>query len=478
MSVWERGLEVLAAWNRAVNGLVWGPPGLALLLGAGLYLTVRSGLFPLRHAGLWLRCTLGTLFARQAPARPERGRAGLSPFQSVCTALAASLGTGNIVGVATAILNGGPGAVFWMWVMALLGMMTGYTETVLGVCYRQPGAHGGWVGGPMYYLRDGLGARPGCRAAGRALAACFAAACVLASFGIGNMSQANAIAENLRAAFGVPPWLTGLALAAVCGAAILGGLQRVAAVTEKLVPLMAAGYIAGAAVVLLSLHRQLPAAVASIFQGALGLRAAAGGTAGYAVRQAVGWGLRRGAFSNEAGLGSAVMAHASADTREPVQQGMWGIFAVFLDTIVVCTLTALVLLTSGVTQPGGAAVQAGAGALVGQAFGRVFGAAGPAFLAAAVLLFACSTILGWSHYGTVAFAYLFGERAAAAYRGVFAAAVFCGAVLPLELVWALSDTFNGLMMVPNLVGVLALSGGVMRHTQAYLARQQGPALGA
>ena len=458
----------------AVNGIVWGPLGLGLLFGTGLLLTVRTGGFQLRRCGYWMRHTLGAILTdRSVTAHTAREEQAISQFQSLCTALASTIGTGNLVGVATAILSGGPGAVFWMWVMALLGMMTSYAENVLGIYYRRKDPAGGWRGGPMYYLRDGLGSRPGCKLPGQVLAALFAAFCALASFGIGNLSQLNSIAGNLRAAFGVPEAVTGAVLAAVSAVILLGGLKRVAAVAEKLVPAMALLYIVGALTVVGVHITAVPAALAAIVKGAFGLQAVGGGVVGYGLSRAITWGFKRGAFSNEAGLGSSVMVHAASNVKEPVQQGMWGIFEVFADTMVVCTLTALVVLTSGLVEPdtGRMAVGAAGSALVGQAFDAVFGALGAKLIAVCVLLFAYSTTLGWSCYGCKAVEYLFGAGAGAGYRVLFVAVMPLGAVMRLDLAWALSDTFNGLMMLPNLIGVVALSGTVVRITQNYLARK-------
>ena len=462
-----QGIEV-------VNGIVWGPLGLGLLFGTGLLLTVRTGCFQLRRWGYWMRHTLGAILTdRSVTAHTAREEQAISQFQSMCTALASTIGTGNLVGVATAILSGGAGAVFWMWVMALLGMATSYAENVLGIYYRRKDPAGGWRGGPMYYLRDGLGGKPGCRLTGRVLAALFAVFCALASFGIGNLSQLNSIAGNLKAAFGLPEAATGAVLAAVSAVILLGGLKRVAAVAEKLVPAMALLYIVGALTVVGVHNTAVPAALAAIVKGAFGLQAAGGGVVGYGLSRAVTWGFKRGAFSNEAGLGSSVMVHAASDVKEPVQQGMWGIFEVFADTMVVCTLTALVVLTSGLVEPDTGRIAAGAAgsALVGQAFAAVFGALGSRLIAVCVLLFAYSTTLGWSCYGCKAVEYLLGAGAGRLYRVLFVAVMPVGAVMRLELAWALSDTFNGLMMLPNLIGVVALSGTVEKLTQNYLARK-------
>ena len=467
-------LETITSVNGVVNGIVWGPVGLALLFGTGFVMSVRTGFFQFGHFRYWLRNTIGAIFTdRDITAHTEKNDKAISQFQSLCTALAATIGTGNIVGVATAILSGGPGAIFWMWAMAILGMMTNYSENVLGIFYRRKNADGEWSGGAMYYLADGLGSKKGCKKLGRVLAVLFACFCVLASFGIGNMSQINSIAGNMNAAFQVPNLLTGILLAVLSALVILGGLKRVAAVTEKVVPLMALFYILGALTVVLTHVTAIPAAFAAIFKGAFAMRAAGGGVLGYGVSRAITWGFKRGAFSNEAGLGSSVMVHASSNVKEPVQQGMWGIFEVFADTMVVCTLTALVVLTSGFVDLDTGRIAAGAAgsALVGLAFDAVFGTLGSKLIAVCILLFAYSTTLGWSCYGCKAVEYLFGAGAGAGYRVLFVALMPMGAVMRLDLAWTLSDTFNGLMMLPNLIGVIALSGMVVKITQNYLARK-------
>lgn len=466
--------EWLTQANAAVNGIVWGPAGAALLLGTGLWMTVCTGAFQFVHVGHWLRQTVGAILAdREVTARPNTPEHGISQFQSMCTALAGTLGTGNIVGVATAIVGGGPGAVFWMWVMALFGMAVSFAENILGVYYRHKNTTGGWQGGAMFYLADGLGAKPGCRRLGRALGMLFACFCAIASFGIGNMSQTNAVAGSLQAAFGTPPPVTGAVLLVLTLLITLGGLTSVACVTEKLVPFMALFYIAGALTLLALNAQSIPAAFAAILRGAFCPRAAGGGAVGYGIAQAMEWGFKRGAFSNEAGLGSSVLVNACANVSEPVQQGMWGIFEVFTDTLVMCTLTALVILTSGVIdlRTGYAAAGASPGAMVGDAFGAVFGRVGEQFIAISVLLFAYSTVLGWSHYGSAAVTYLLGPQAVPAYRLIFACMTAVGAVMRLDLAWALSDTFNGLMMLPNLVGILALSSTVKTITKNYVQRR-------
>ena len=479
-------VDIVTRVNNVVNGFVWGPFGLALLLCTGLWLSVRTGFFQFRRMGYWLKHTIGAIFTnKDVTAHTSKEDMAISQFQSMCTALAGTIGTGNIVGVATAIVSGGPGAIFWMWVMALLGMMTSFAENTLGIRYRYTDADGNWVGvyyrrknekgewsgGAMYYLTDGLGAKPGCKAVGRVLAVLFACFCILASFGIGNMSQINSIAGNMNAAFHLPYLATGLALMVVT--ALIVGLKRVAAVTEKLVPLMALFYVAGALIIVVMHAGNIPAALAAIFKGAFNLNAAGGGALGYGISQTITWGFKRGAFSNEAGLGSAVMVNSASNVKEPVHQGMWGVFEVFADTIVVCTLTALVILTTGVVDLESGAVLAGVqdNALVGQAFTAAFGSFGPKFIAVSILLFAYSTTLGWSHYGTKAVEYLFGTAGSRIYKVVFVCMTVVGATMKLGLAWDLSDTFNGLMMIPNLIGVLALSGTVVDITRNYFARR-------
>ena len=467
-------VEMITQVNNAVNGVVWGPFGLALLFCTGFWMSARTGFFQFRKMGYWLRHTIGAIFTnKDVTAHTSKEDMAISQFQSMCTALAGTIGTGNIVGVATAIVSGGPGAIFWMWVMALLGMMTSFSENVLGVYYRRKNEKGEWSGGAMYYLTDGLGAKKGCRQIGRVLAVLFACFCILASFGIGNMSQINSIAGNMNAAFGVPTLVTGLCLMVVTALIVIGGLKRVAAVTEKLVPLMALFYIAGALVIVVLHAGNIPAAFAAIFRSAFNLNAAGGGALGYGISQTITWGFKRGAFSNEAGLGSAVMVNSASNVKEPVHQGMWGVFEVFADTIVVCTLTALVILTTGVVDLQSGAVMAGVqdNALVGQAFTASFGSFGPKFIAISILLFAYSTTLGWSHYGTKAVEYLFGATGSRIYKVVFVCMTVVGATMKLGLAWDLSDTFNGLMMIPNLIGVLALSGTVVAITRNYFDRR-------
>ncbi|MCD7725140.1 MAG: alanine:cation symporter family protein [Clostridiales bacterium] len=466
-------VEMITNVNSAINGFVWGIPMLVLLVGTGILMTVLTKFFQLSHIGHWFKNTIGGIFKdKNVTKHTEKGDQSISQFQSLCTALAATIGTGNIVGVASALIAGGPGAIFWMWVVAFFGMMTNYSENVLGIYYRRKNSKGEWSGGAMYYLKDGLGSYKGLKQAGAVLAVLFSIFCLLASFGIGNMSQVNSISANMEAAFSIPPYITGIVLLLIAALVIVGGLKRIASVTEKLVPFMAILYILGALVIFVLNIGQVGAVFSSIFKGAFGLKAVGGGIVGSGVKMALTWGMKRGVFSNEAGLGSSVMVHSNSNVREPVRQGMWGIFEVFADTIIVCTLTAFAVLSSGLIDlDTGAVLSESAGsALVGEAFATVFGGIGPAFIAIAILLFAFSTVLGWSHYGSKAWEYLFGTKSTIVYRVVFVLMIFVGATMNLSLAWDLSDTFNGLMAIPNLIGVLSLSPVVVKITRNYIDR--------
>ena len=467
-------VETIANINGIINNFVWGVPMLVLLVGTGILMTILTKVFQRSHFSYWMKHTLGSIFTdKHITKHTEKGDQSISQFQSLCTALAATIGTGNIVGVASALLFGGPGAIFWMWIVAFFGMMTNYSENVLGIYYRRKNNKNEWSGGAMYYLRDGLGAKKGMKQIGSILAVLFALFCLLASFGIGNMSQINSIAGNMKAAFGIPNIITGVILMVLAGLVILGGIKRIASVTEKLVPFMAIIYVMGALVACILHANQLIPAFAAIFKGAFAMKAVGGGIVGSGIKMALTWGMKRGVFSNEAGLGSSVMVHSSSNVKEPVRQGMWGILEVFADTIVVYTLTALTVLTSGLVDldTGKVISSAEGSALVGEAFSTAFGKIGPAFIAVAILLFAFSTVLGWSHYGSKAFEYLFGSQAIIIYRVIFIIFILGGATMSLDLAWDLSDTFNGLMAIPNLIGVIALSPVVCRITKNYVDRK-------
>ncbi len=465
-------LHVVETVNDAVNGVVWGWPALILLAFVGVLMTCLTKFFQITHIGHWFRNTIGAIFKDKHVTKHTDDKS-ISQFQSLCTALAATVGTGNIAGVASAIATGGPGAVFWMWIIAFFGMMTNYSENVLGILYRIKNDKGEWSGGAMYYLKNGLGSKKYCKYIGAVLAVLFCCFCLLASFGIGNMTQVNTIATNMYNAFSIPKLATGIGIMILTGLVVIGGLKRIAAVTEKIVPVMVIIYLVGTVAICLMHITTIPAVFVSIFKGAFGMKSVAGGIVGAGVAQAVQMGMKRGVFSNEAGLGSSVMVHSNSNTKEPVRQGMWGIFEVFADTIVVCTLTALSILSSGLFDlDTGATVSeiADTGSLVSIAFGKSFGAAGAGFVAIALLLFAFSTVLGWSHYGTKACEYLFGTKSTIVYRIIFVVAVIGGAVMGENLAWDLSDTFNGLMMLPNLIGVLVLSPLVYKCTKNYVDR--------
>ncbi|MCR4996035.1 MAG: alanine:cation symporter family protein [Butyrivibrio sp.] len=460
--------------NSAVNGFVWGLPMLILLVGTGILMTVLTKVFQISHFKHWIKNTIGGIFRdKHVTAHTGKGDMQISQFQSLCTALAATIGTGNIAGVAAAILAGGPGAIFWMWIVAFFGMMTNFSENVLGIYFRRRNSKNEWCGGAMYYLRDGLGAKKGCRVIGAVLAVMFSAFCVIASFGIGNMSQINSIAVNVHSAFGIPHYVTGIVLMILAGLVIVGGLKRIASVTERLVPFMAVVYLVCSVIILIVNADQIGAVLTSIIKGAFGMKAVGGGIVGSGVAYAMQWGMKRGVFSNEAGLGSSVMVHSSSNVREPVVQGMWGIFEVFADTMIVCTLTAFAVLSSGLVNldTGEVISSQVSTALVAEAFSTVYGKAGSAFIAIAILFFAFSTVLGWSQYGSKGFEYLFGTKAVRIYQPVFVIFILVGATMDLSLAWDLSDTFNGMMAIPNLIGVIALSGTVVKITKNYVDRK-------
>ena len=476
-------LDTVASVNGAVNNVVWGVPALALLAFVGVLMTALTKVFQVTHFGHWMKKTIGAVF-RDKHVTTHTADKSISQFQSLCTALAATVGTGNIVGVAGAILVGGPGAVFWMWIMAFLGMMTNYSENVLGIFYRRKNSKGEWSGGAMYYLRDGLGAKKGCKTVGKVLAWLFSLFCLIASFGIGNMTQVNSISGNMSAVFGVPTWVTGAIIMILVGLVVVGGLKRIAAVTEKIVPFMVILYMIGTILIFFLHIGKVGAVFGAIFKGAFAAQSAAGGIVGYGIKLAIEQGMKRGVFSNEAGLGSSVMVHSNSNVKEPVKQGMWGIFEVFADTIIVCTLTAFAVLSSGLinldtgaligetyVNTAGVSLNLTKANLVSSVFDQQFGFVGSAFIAVSIMLFAFSTVLGWSHYGTKACEYLLGEKNTIYYRVLFVLLVFGGAVMGDNLAWDLADTFNGLMMIPNLIGVIALSGMVAKITKNYVNRQ-------
>jgi len=477
-------IEKITEVNGALNSFIWGIPGLVLLIGTGLLLTLCTKVFQVTHVGHWWKETIGSLFKKNSGSTKKTDKKTISQFQALCTALAATVGTGNIAGVAAAIVIGGPGAVFWMWIAAFLGMMTNYSENVLGIYFRRRNSDGEWSGGPMYYLKDGLGKKKGFKTVAKVLAFLFACFAILASFGIGNMGQVNKIVLNMESAFfSNVSWTVGglnminlcigIALLIVGALIIIGGLQRIASVAERIVPIMAISYVLFGLIAVGVNYELILPALASIFKFAFGIKAVAGGAAGVAIKQVIVQGCKRGVFSNEAGLGSSVMVHSSSNVKEPVRQGMWGIFEVFFDTMIVCTMTALIALTSGAIDlnTGLAAEGTNDATLISHAFGSVFGKPGEWFIAIAMLLFAFTTVLGWSQYGSKAVEYLFGEKAVKVYKVIFVLMIISGAVMTSSLAWDISDTFNGFMMVPNLIGVVALFPLVMRITKNYVDRK-------
>lgn len=571
-------IDTVAKVNGAVNGVVWGIPMLVLIIGTGIFMSVRTGFFQITRIKTWANETFLAIFKKKSVTKTDEKKA-ITQFQALSTALAATIGTGNIAGVATAVCIGGPGAVFWMWISALFGMMTSFSENVLGIFFRKKNEHGEWSGGAMYYLEEGLKEKKGLRHIAKPLSVMFAIFCVLASFGIGNMAQSNSISSAMQSNFNIPTVVTGVVLAVIAALVVLGGIKRIAKVTEKLVPFMAIFYIAGCLIIFVMNFRHIPYVFSSIFKSAFSFSAVAGGVGGYIIKRAVTMGFKRGVFSNEAGLGSSVMVNCASDVKEPVIQGMWGIFEVFFDTIIVCTLTAFVILSSPAnsvsfeealnnvsTQPQyftinytdgetnlidsdinpkyivasedaeeGTYTEYSAKTVYGQefpvkilnsdnvsgendftfanvmelkgiqakdangnhltnengdpiigsieitevngvplvtyAFSQRLGSVSGKILAIAILLFAFSTTLGWSFYGTKALEYLLGTKATIVYKIIFVLFIVVGCTMKLGLAWDISDTFNGLMALPNLIGILSLSGIVVAITKNYIHRR-------
>ena len=430
--------EQIARWNEWLNGYVWGWPMIGLLIGTGLLLTVITGGAQFRYLAIALKEVLGKVLQKSG-----RQEGSVSPFQAVATALASTVGVGNIAGVATAISIGGPGALFWLWVSGVLGMCTKYCEIVIALHYREKDPSGTMRGGAMYVLRNGLG-QPW-------LGALFAGLVSVAAFGIGNMVQSNSVAHSLQDSFGIDPRVTGLALVIVTGIVIVGGIKRIGEVTEILVPFMALLYLGGALIILIGHAAQIPGAVRLVFDGAFTGTAATGGFAGSTLMVAMRVGVARGLFSNEAGLGSAPIVHSAARTDHPVRQGLYGIFEVFVDTLLVCTSTGLVILATGVWNSG-----ATGAALAGAAFSTGLpGTSGNILVTISLVLFAYSTIVGWSYYGETGLVYLIGPKAVVPYRLAWLVFIYFGAIGSLSVVWSVADTLNGLMALPNLLALLA-----------------------
>ena len=458
-------LATIESINSVVNNFIWGVPAMICIIGVGLLLSVRTGFLQIRKFPYAMKVTIGRMLRKK-----DASDGALTPFQAVCTALAATVGTGNIAGVAGAIAIGGPGAVFWMWVSAILGMCTKFSEVTLAVHFREKNADGELVGGPMYYIKNGL------KEHWRWLAYLFAAFGVLTVFGTGNATQVNTITTAIDSALynygiiseksaGILNLVIGIVLAILIGMILLGGIKRIGQVTEKLVPFMAVIYIILALGVVVLNYKNIPVVFASIFKGAFSPASVTGGAVG-SFFVSMKKGVSRGIFSNEAGLGTGSIAHACADTRKPVKQGFFGIFEVFVDTIVICTLTALVILCSGVSI--GYGDVAGAELTI-QGFTSTYGNWVSIFTAVAMCCFAFSTIIGWGLYGTRCIEFLFGSRANKPFMVLYALVAIVGATMELGLMWNIAETFNGLMVIPNLIAVFLLSGVVVKLVKEYFA---------
>ena len=460
-------IDTIARINGTLNGIVWGLPATVLIFGVGLYLSIRTGFLQFTKFGTVWKNTIGKIFHRTT----EAGHGAVTPFQAVCTALAATVGTGNIAGVAGAIAIGGPGAVFWMWISALLGMVTKYSEVTLAVHYRQKNKHGDWVGGPMYYIENGLGKK------WKILGIIFSIFGIFAVFGTGNATQVNTIVASIDTAlisFGVMEagsiatlnLILGIVITVLVGMILLGGIKRIGHVAERLVPIMALLYVVlGLGIIIVHIDN-LPTAFSSIVKGAFNPSAVTGGVVGAAF-VAVQKGVARGIFSNEAGLGTASIAHAGAEVNDPVQQGLFGVFEVFVDTIIICTFTALVILCSGVPITYGAAAGA---ELTISGFTSTYGNWITIFTAVAMCCFAFTTILGWGLYGARCSEYLFGEKVIKPFMVIYSLVAIIGATVKLDLLWSIAETFNGMMAIPNLIAVALLSPVVIRLTKEYFTR--------
>lgn len=463
-------MDWLINLNSTINGFVWGVPMMILIVGTGVYFSFRTGFLQFRKFGYMMKNTIGKCFQKT-----EAKEGAVTPFQAMTTALAATVGTGNIAGVAGAIAIGGPGAVFWMWISALFGMITKFSEVTLAIKYRERNDKGDWVGGPMYYIKNGLGEK------WKWLAVLFSVFGAIAAFGIGNMTQVNTIASSIGSVFAsfnpdiseqslkTIYLVVGIIVAIFAALVLLGGLKRIGSVTEKLVPFMAIAYIIGTLIVIISHFSDVGSTFAQIFEGAFDPSAIGGGMVGVAMTVAMKKGIGRGVFSNEAGLGSAPIAHAAADTDSPVRQGLFGIFEVFADTLVICTLTALTILMSGTTINYG---QAAGAELTIQAFNESFnGQTAALIVALGITLFASSTILSWGLYGTRCAEFLFGSKIIKPYQILFVIFVVVGATMKLSLAWDIADTLNGLMAIPNLIAILILSPVVVKLTKEFFQKE-------
>jgi AGCS family alanine or glycine:cation symporter len=450
-------MEMLTSIIGEINGIVWGPLMLVLILGVGLFLSLGLRLMPILKLGTGFKL----LWRGRKAASGDEDSGEISPFQALMTALSATVGTGNIAGVATAVFLGGPGALFWMWITALVGMATKYAEAVLAVKYREVDEEGNHVGGPMYYIKNGLGSKWAW------LGMAFAIFGAIAGFGIGNTVQSNSIASVMESNFGTPTWVTGVIVMVLVGAVLIGGIRRIGHVAGALVPVMAVSYILAGLVVLFINAEQIPHALDLIFTHAFSPVAAEGGFAGAAVWMAIRFGVARGIFSNEAGLGSAPIAHAAAQNKSPVRQGLVAMLGTFIDTILICSITGLVIVTSGTWTSG----ESGA-ALTSAAFAQALPGLGNYLVAIALAIFAFTTIIGWSFYGERCVEYIFGVKAIGPYRVLWILAVPAGAVLSLDFIWLVADTLNAFMAIPNLIALLLLSPVVFQVTREFFAENK------
>ena len=461
----------------ALEGFLWDKAGLILLAACGIYFSIRCRFFQIFKIKLWLFETVAGISAKGE-------HAGLSPFGAFCTALAATIGVGNIAGVASAIILGGPGAVFWMLAAAFLGMATSLFENTLGHFFRRKNSRGETVGGAMYYIRDRVGAFRGMKKTAKFLSYLFAALCTAAAFGIGNMAQINVITKNIASSLGgsyrvfgveLVPAVAGVLLCLLAGAVIKGGRERSTKITSKLVPPMVLFFILSSIIIIAQNYEKLLPAVRSVLVHAFSKKAAGGGAAGSLLRVSLQNGFKRGVFSNEAGMGSATIVNSAADTDEPVKQGMLGMFEVFIDTVVMCSLTALLILCSGfVDLESGRCITSGDGAtLINEIYKTAFGAAGSVFISATIFLFAFSTVIGWSYFGSVAAEFIFGEKGGELFRAIFIGFIPFGAVIPFSFALRLCDISNALMLFPNLFGVLLLSPLASKIIKNYTYRKKG-----
>ena len=456
-------LDIITSVNSSINSFVWGPIMLILLVGSGVYLSIRTGFLQVRWFGYIMKNTVGSLFKKSD--KKDKDSKNLSAFEAVTTALAGTVGTGNIAGVTGAIFVGGPGAVFWMWVSAFFGMCTKYAEILLAMKYRTTDENGVYKGGPMYYIENGLGKK------WKPLAVIFALLGGLASFGIGNIAQSAEISGAMNGMFGMSPLVTGILLALLVGVVVIGGVKRVGQVTSYMVPFMAIFYIIAGVIVIVMRITDIPAVFALIFKSAFSLEAVGGGVFGYAIMVAMRQGFARGVFSNEAGLGSAPIAHAASETKEPGDQAIWGVFEVFVDTIIICSITALTVLLSGLEISADAlAGYSSKGAAAVAAFNNVLpGTLGGTIIQISLLFFALSTIISWSYYGERCWGYLSNNNKYVnrLYKLIFILVCIVGATGSGTLMWDISDTLNGMMAIPNLIALLGLSGVIIAETKKY-----------